>query len=71
VTRPWTVAVEGLVKSLACLTSTTCLKISPPKSESIAIAASKVVDGDSVGGFPLAKLLDQVQPLSQAKYVRV
>jgi len=69
-TRPWTVAVEGLVQKPRVFDIDDLLKISPPEER---VYRHRCVEGWSMVipwvGFPLAKLLDQVQPLSQAKYV--
>jgi methionine sulfoxide reductase catalytic subunit len=70
VTRPWTVAVEGLVQKPRVFDIDDLLKISPPEER---IYRHRCVERWSMVipwvGFPLAKLLDEVQPLSQAKYV--
>ena len=70
VTRPWTVAVEGLVQKPRVFDIDDLLKISPPEER---VYRHRCVERWSMVipwvGFPLAKLLDQVQPLSQAKYV--
>jgi sulfoxide reductase catalytic subunit YedY len=70
VTRPWTVAVEGLVQKPQVFDIDDLLKISPPEER---IYRHRCVERWSMVipwvGFPLAKLLDQVQPLAQAKYV--
>ena len=70
VTRPWTVAVEGLVAKPRVFDIDDLLKISPPEER---VYRHRCVEAWSMVipwvGFPLGKLLDQVQPLSQAKYV--
>ena len=70
VTRPWTVAVEGLVQNPRVIDIDDLLKISPSEER---IYRHRCVERWSMVipwvGFPLAKLLDQVQPLAQAKYV--
>src|SRR5215510_1783422 len=70
VTRPWTVTVEGLVQRPRTFDIDDLLKISPPQER---IYRHRCVERWSMVipwvGFPLAKLLDQVQPLSQAKFV--
>jgi len=70
VTRPWTVAVEGLVQKPRVFDVDELLKISPPEER---IYRHRCVEAWSMVipwvGFPLSKLLDQVQPTSQAKYV--
>ena len=70
VTRPWTITVEGLVQKPRTFDIDELLKISPPEER---IYRHRCVERWSMVipwvGFPLAKLLDQVQPLSQAKFV--
>ena len=70
VTRPWTVAVEGLVSKPRVFDIDDLLKISPPEER---VYRHRCVEAWSMVipwvGFPLGKLLDEVQPLSQAKYV--
>jgi len=70
VTRPWTVAVEGLVSKPRVFDIDDLLKISPPEER---VYRHRCVEAWSMVipwvGFPLGKLLDQVEPLSQAKYV--
>ncbi|HSE35787.1 MAG TPA: molybdopterin-dependent oxidoreductase, partial [Blastocatellia bacterium] len=70
VTRPWTVAVEGLVQKPRVFDLDDLLKLSPPEER---IYRHRCVERWSMVipwvGFPLAKLLDEVQPLAQAKYV--
>jgi len=70
VTRPWTVAVEGLVNKPKVYDLDDLLKIAPPEER---IYRHRCVEGWSMiipwVGFPLAKLLQQVEPLSAAKYV--
>ena len=70
VTRPWTVAVEGLVQKPKVFDIDDLLKISAPEER---IYRHRCVERWSMVipwvGFPLSKLLDEVQPLSQAKYV--
>lgn len=70
VTRPWTVTVEGLVQKPRVFDIDDLLKISPPEER---IYRHRCVERWSMVvpwvGFPLAKLLDEVQPLSNAKYV--
>ena len=70
VTRPWTVTVDGLVQRSRTFDIDDLLKISPPEER---IYRHRCVERWSMVipwvGFPLAKLLDQVQPLSQAKFV--
>jgi methionine sulfoxide reductase catalytic subunit len=70
VTRPWTVAVEGLVHKPRVFDIDDLFKISPPEER---VYRHRCVEAWSMVipwvGFPLSKLLDQVQPMSQAKYV--
>jgi len=70
VTRPWTVAVEGLVSKPRVFDIDDLLKISLPEER---VYRHRCVEAWSMVipwvGFPLGKLLDEVQPLSQAKYV--
>jgi sulfoxide reductase catalytic subunit YedY len=70
ITRPWTVSVEGLVNKPRVFDIDDLLKISPPEER---VYRHRCVERWSMVipwvGFPLAKLLDLVQPLSQAKYV--
>ncbi len=70
VARPWTVAVEGLVNKPKVYDLDEILRLSPPEER---IYRHRCVEGWSMVipwvGFPLAKLLAQVEPNSQAKYV--
>ena len=70
VTRPWTVAVEGLVNKPKVYDLDDLLKIAPPEER---IYRHRCVERWSMVipwvGFPLAKLLQQVEPLSSAKFV--
>lgn len=70
VTRPWTVSVEGLVSKPKVYDLDDLLKIAPPEER---IYRHRCVEAWSMVipwvGFPLAKLLQQVEPLSTAKYV--
>ncbi len=70
VTRPWTVTVEGLVNKPKVYDFDEILRISPPEER---IYRHRCVEGWSMVipwvGFPLIKLLEQVEPNSQAKYV--
>lgn len=70
ITRPWTVSVEGLVNKPRVFDIDDLLKISPPEER---VYRHRCVEAWSMVipwvGFPLGKLLDQVQPMSQAKYV--
>ena len=70
ITRPWTVSVEGLVNKPKVFDIDDLIKLAPLEER---IYRHRCVEGWSMVipwvGFPLAKLLDQVQPLSQAKYI--
>jgi sulfoxide reductase catalytic subunit YedY len=70
VTRPWAVAVEGLVHKPRVFDIDDLVKIAPPEER---VYRHRCVETWSMVipwvGFPLSKLLDQVQPMSQAKYV--
>jgi methionine sulfoxide reductase catalytic subunit len=70
VTRPWTVSVEGLVNKPKVYDLDDLLKIAPPEER---IYRHRCVEAWSMVipwvGFPLAKLLQAVEPLSTAKYV--
>jgi len=70
VTRPWTVEVGGLVHNPKTFDLDDLIKISPPEER---VYRMRCVERWSMVipwiGFPLSKLLDQVQPTSQAKYV--
>ncbi len=69
VTRPWTVAVEGLVNKPTTFGLEELLKF--PLEERI--YRLRCVEGWSMVipwvGFPLARLLEKVEPTAQAKYV--
>jgi sulfoxide reductase catalytic subunit YedY len=70
VTRPWTVEVNGLVQRPKTFGLEDLLKLAPPEER---VYRHRCVEGWSMVipwvGFPLAKLLAQVEPLGQAKYV--
>jgi sulfoxide reductase catalytic subunit YedY len=70
VTRPWTVAVEGLCSKPQVFDLDDLLKISPAEER---VYRMRCVEAWSMvipwAGFPLGKLLDRVEPLSSAKYV--
>ena len=70
VTRPWTVSVEGLVNKPKVYDLDDLLKIAPPEERTY---RHRCVEGWSMVipwiGFPLGRLLQQVEPLSSAKYV--
>ncbi len=69
-TRPWTVKVEGLVKSPKTYDIDSIMKISPLEER---IYRHRCVEGWSMVipwvGFPLGDFLKQVEPTSKAKYV--
>src|SRR5436190_4862236 len=69
VTRPWTVSVEGLVNKPKVFDLDELLKIDQEER----VYRLRCVEGWSMVipwvGFPLAKLLQQVEPNSQAKFV--
>jgi methionine sulfoxide reductase catalytic subunit len=70
-TTPWTIAVGGLVNKPQTFAIEDVLKQFPQAER---IYRHRCVEGWSMvipwTGFPLAKLLNQVEPTSQAKYVR-
>lgn len=70
-TTPWTVAVGGLVNAPKTYAFEDIAKRFPAEER---IYRLRCVEGWSMVipwlGFPLAKLLDEVQPTSKAKYVR-
>lgn len=69
VTKPWTVSVDGLVQKPKVFGIEELLKIEQEER----IYRLRCVEGWSMVipwvGFPVKKLLDQVKPLSKAKYV--
>src|ERR1041385_338651 len=69
VTRPWTVSVEGLVNKPKVFDLDELLKIDQEER----VYRLRCVEGWSMVipwiGFPLAKLLEKVEPNSQAKFV--
>jgi len=69
-TQGWQVSVEGLVRKPRAYGIDDLLKISPPEER---VYRMRCVEGWSMvipwAGFPLSKLLAQVEPLSGAKYV--
>ena len=69
-TKGWQVSVEGLVRQPRVFELDELLKISPPEER---IYRMRCVEAWSMVipwvGFSLFKLLDQVEPLSDAKYV--
>src|SRR5208282_1585488 len=69
-TKSWQVSVEGLVRKPRVFDLDDLLKISPPEER---IYRMRCVEGWSMvipwAGFSLSKLLDAVEPTSDAKYV--
>ncbi len=69
-TRPWTVSIEGQVKTPRTFGIDDILKLAPLEER---IYRMRCVEGWSMVipwvGFPLANLLKQVEPLGSAKYV--
>jgi sulfoxide reductase catalytic subunit YedY len=69
-TKGWQMSVEGLVRKPKIFDLGDLLKISPPEER---IYRMRCVEGWSMfipwAGFPLSKLLDVVEPTSDAKYV--
>ena len=69
-TRPWTVEVEGLVKKPAKYALEDLLKLAPMEER---IYRLRCVEGWSMvipwEGYPLAKLIEKVEPLGNAKFV--
>lgn len=69
-TKGWQVSVEGLVRKPKVFDLDDLLKISPPEER---IYRMRCVEGWSMvipwAGFSLSKLLDMVEPASDAKYV--
>ena len=70
VTKPWSVVVEGLVKSPKSFTLEELLKLSPQEER---IYRLRCVEGWSMVipwvGYSLAALIKKVEPLGSAKYV--
>ncbi|HKP36994.1 MAG TPA: protein-methionine-sulfoxide reductase catalytic subunit MsrP [Pyrinomonadaceae bacterium] len=70
VTRPWSVAVEGLVNKARVFDLDDLIKLAPQEER---IYRLRCVEGWSMVipwvGFPLNALLKQVEPLSSARYV--
>ena len=71
VTDPWTVEVSGFVNNPGSFGVDELIKLFPPEER---IYRLRCVEAWSMvipwNGFPLAKLLDHVEPTSDAKYVR-
>ena len=69
-TRPWTVAVEGLIKRPKTYDIEELLKLAPLEER---IYRMRCVEGWSMVipwvGFPLAELIKRVEPLGSAKYI--
>ncbi len=69
-TRPWTVAIDGLVKKSKKLDIDTIMKLAPLEER---IYRMRCVEGWSMVipwvGFPLSALIKQAEPLSKAKFV--
>ena len=70
VTKPWSVAVEGLVKQPKSYTLEDLIKLSPQEER---IYRLRCVEGWSMVipwvGYSLSELIKKVEPLSNAKYV--
>lgn len=70
VTKPWAVAVEGLVKKPASYTLEDLIKLSPQEER---IYRLRCVEGWSMVipwvGYSLSELIKKVEPLGSAKYV--
>ena len=70
ITKPWSVAVEGLVKQPKTYTLEDLLKLSPQEER---IYRLRCVEGWSMVipwvGYSLAELIRKVEPLGSAKYV--
>ena len=70
VTKPWSVAVEGLVKNPKSYTLEDLLKLSPQEER---IYRLRCVEGWSMVipwvGYSLSELIKKVEPLGSAKYV--
>jgi methionine sulfoxide reductase catalytic subunit len=71
ITRPWAVTVEGLVHKPKTFDLDELLKLAPQEDR---VYRFRCVEAWSMVipwlGFPLAKLLEQVEPMSNAKYVK-
>jgi methionine sulfoxide reductase catalytic subunit len=69
-TQPWTVEVSGLVNRKKTYDIDALLKLAAPEER---VYRMRCVEGWSMVipwvGFPLARLIQQVQPLSKARYV--
>jgi len=71
VTRPWTVSVEGLAHKPKVFDLDELIKLAPPEDR---VYRFRCVEAWSMVipwlGFPLGKLLDAVEPMGNAKYVK-
>jgi len=69
-TRPWTVQVEGLVKKPGTFAIEDLLKLAPMEER---IYRLRCVEGWSMvipwEGYPLARLIEKLEPLGNAKFV--
>jgi len=69
-TRPWTIAIEGLVKKPVTLDIDALLKLAPIEER---VYRMRCVEGWSMvipwDGYSLSKLINKVEPLGSAKYV--
>ena len=69
-TRPWTVTIEGLVKSKQTLDVDSIMKLAAPEER---IYRHRCVEGWSIVvpwiGFPLSVLINKAEPLAKAKFV--
>jgi sulfoxide reductase catalytic subunit YedY len=70
VSRPWTVAVDGLVRKPKVFDLDEVLKLGPLEER---VYRMRCVEGWSMvipwSGLPLARLIDRVEPMGGAKYV--
>jgi sulfoxide reductase catalytic subunit YedY len=70
ITRPWTVEVGGLAHRPRTFDIEEILRLSPPEER---VYRHRCVEGWSMVipwiGFPLSRLLDQVQPMGSARFV--
>lgn len=70
VSKPWTVAVDGLVRKPKVFDLDELLRISPPEER---VYRMRCVEAWSMvipwAGYSLSRLLDRVEPMSTAKYV--
>ena len=70
VTKPWTVAIEGMVKQARTYSIEDLLKLSPQEER---IYRMRCVEGWSMVipwvGYSLAELIKKIEPLGSAKYV--